>query len=348
MTPLNRLPFVDGGARILIVDDDPRIREVLARWLVDSGFLVDEACSAAQALSALDTVPPDLVLLDVHLAGDKGHDVLRTIRSRPALRLLPVIMITGAATWAEKLEAIDEGVTDFLSKPLHLQELSYRIRALLKTKSYTDALEEAEKVMLALARTIDARDAYTGGHSERVAEYAVRLAERLGLSARDQEAARLGGLFHDFGKVAVRDEILRKPGKLTPQEYEEIKRHPAKGRELLGPMKSLAGALPAVYHHHERMDGSGYPDGIKGESVPLVARIVTVADIYDALTTDRPYRPALDHVRALRIMDDEARRGWWDRRLVTEFGILFDSPAGHATLRLIADGTATFPRRAAA
>ena len=346
MEPL-KSPLADGGARILIVDDDPRIREVLARWLLDSGFLIDEAGSANQALAALEAVPPDLVLLDVHLASDKGHDVLRAIRTRPATRLLPVIMITGAATWAEKLEAIDEGVTDFLPKPLHLQELSYRIRALLRMKSYTDALEEAEKVMVALARTIDARDAYTGGHSDRVAEYAVRLAQRLGLSAREQEEARLGGLFHDFGKVAVRDEILRKPGKLTPAEYEEIKSHPAKGRELLGPMKSLAGALPAVYHHHERMDGSGYPEGLRGESVPLVARIVTVADIYDALTTDRPYRPALDHVRALRIMDDEARRGWWDRRLVTEFSFLFEGVAGREKLRLIADAVPVLRREAA-
>jgi putative two-component system response regulator len=348
MKPVNGSSLADGGARILIVDDDPRIREVLTRWLVDSGFLVDQAASAAQALGALLSAPPDLVLLDVHLAEDKGHDVLRAIRARPALRLLPVIMITGAATWSEKLEAIDEGVTDFLPKPLHLQELSYRIRALLRLKSYTDALEEAERVMLGLARTIDARDAYTGGHSERVAEYAVRLAERIGLSPRDQEAARLGGLFHDFGKVGVSDAILRKPGKLTTQEFDEIKRHPAKGRELLGPMKSLAGALPAVYHHHERMDGSGYPEGLMGESVPLVARVVTVADIYDALTTDRPYRPALEHTRALGIMDDEARRGWWDRRLVTEFGLLFYQRNGHVLLHPHVTASDPPPKREAA
>lgn len=328
MTPLPQSLFPEQAARILIVDDDPDIREVLMRWLGDSGFQVCEASSAAQAVKAIDREPPDLVLLDVHLAEGKGHDVLRAIRSRPSLLLLPVIMITGAASWAEKLEAIDQGATDFLPKPLHLEELSYRIRALLRLKSYTDALEEAEGVMFALARTIDARDAYTGGHSERVAAYAGLLAERLGLSVRDQEAARLGGLFHDFGKVAVRDEILRKPDKLSAQEFEEIKRHPAMGRDLLAHMKSLAGALPAVYHHHEKMDGSGYPDGLLGEAVPLVARIVTIADIYDALTTDRPYRAALGHARAVHIMEEEARLGWWDKRLVSEFGALLDSKNG--------------------
>jgi putative two-component system response regulator len=198
---------------------------------------------------------------------------------------------------------------------------------LVELKSVTDALEDAEEVIVSLARTIDARDRYTFGHSARVSLYAGLLGERVGLVGQALATVQRGGLFHDFGKIAVRDKVLLKPGRLSAEEYDEIKRHPVDGRDLLRNMKTLAHALDIVYHHHERMDGSGYPAGLAGEAIPLVARVTTIADIFDALTTARVYRGALSREEALEIMTEEVQKGWWDGRLLEEFrGVLETLP----------------------
>jgi putative two-component system response regulator len=237
-------------------------------------------------------------------------------------------MLTGHATRDIKLRAIEAGVTDFLAKPFDSVELLARVRALVRLKRATDALEDAENVIIALAKTIDARDPYTGGHSDRVALYAGLLGSRIGLEGTELLAVERAGLFHDIGKIAVRDAVLLKPGRLEPAEMEEMRRHPIAGRELLAGMKSLAWGLPIVYHHHERLDGSGYPDGIAGEAIPITARVTTIADVFDALTTARVYRRALKREEALGIMLEEARKGWWDRRLLDELrGALESLPA---------------------
>jgi cyclic di-GMP phosphodiesterase len=206
-----------------------------------------------------------------------------------------------------------------VAKPFAAEELLARLKSLVRMKRFTDALEHAEHVIVALARAIDARDPYTAQHSERVSTYAGRLGAAIGLKDLDLEAVRRGGLFHDIGKIAVRDAVLLKAARLTPEEFAEIRRHPVVGRELLSGMKTLAFALDVVYGHHERLDGSGYPDGVAGESIPLTARVTTIADIYDALTTARVYRAALTRTDALAIMETEARRGWWDPRLLDAF-----------------------------
>ncbi|HKF42387.1 MAG TPA: HD domain-containing phosphohydrolase [Thermoanaerobaculia bacterium] len=324
-----------GFGTVLVVDDDEQIRGLIVRLLLPMGHRILQAGSAEEAHEMLEA-GPDLVLLDMQLPGKSGHELLAEIRSNPRTRLVPVIMITGAATHERKLKAIEAGVTDFLAKPFSPEELAARARALLELKFVTDALEDAEQVIISLARTIDARDRYTYGHSARVSLYAGLLGERIGLEERALAAVRRGGLFHDFGKIAVRDAVLLKPARLTDSEYSEIKRHPREGRDLLQNMKTLAPAMAVVYHHHERMDGSGYPDGLAGEAIPIAARVTTIADVFDALTTARVYRGALSREESLDIMRAEVRKGWWDGRILDEFlGVLETLPEDDERLRLL-------------
>lgn len=326
--------------RLLVVDDDEGVRGLLSRLLRVTGYAVAEAGSAEEAAEKLTRSTPDLILLDLQLPGKSGQEFLTEIRADERLRLTPVVMLTGAATQARKVKAIEAGATDFLAKPFSHVELAARVRSLLELKYATDALEDAEHVIVALAQTIDARDAYTWGHSARVSVYAGLLGERIGLDDWSLASARRGALFHDFGKIAVPDSVLLKPGKLTDDEYAEIKKHPGKGRELLQSMKTLAGSLDVVHHHHERMDGSGYPGGLSGESIPVSARVTTIADVFDALTTKRVYRGALSRERALEIMTDEVRKGWWDGRLLEEFrGLLVSLPEDDARIARFAAPT---------
>jgi putative two-component system response regulator len=324
-TPLR--PPDAGRGRLLVVDDDEQIRKLLVRLLTVTGHVVEEAGSAEEALVKIEANPPDLILLDMELPGKSGLALAPLIRADPRHHLTPIIMMTGAATPARKIRALDAGVTEFLSKPFSHAELAARVRALLAFKHATDALEDAEQVILALAQTIDARDPYTYSHSARVSLYAGLLGERVGLEPWPLAIVRRGGLFHDFGKISIRDRVLLKPGRLTEEEYAEIKRHPRTGRNLLANMKTLAPALDIVEHHHERMDGSGYPDGMSGESIPITARITSVADVFDALTTARVYRAALSREEAFDIMSTEVRKGWWDGRLLGELrGLMEELP----------------------
>lgn len=320
---------LDRSGHLLVVDDDEQIRRLLAFLLEPLGHTVIEAGSVEEAQELLRERTPDLILLDVQLPGRSGNDLLAEIRADERMRLLPVVMLTGAPNREARLKAIHAGVTDFIAKPFSSEELLARVRALLQLKFATDALEKAEHVIVALARTIDARDAYTSSHSERVSFYASLLGRRIGLKGEELAAVEHGGLFHDLGKIAIRDAVLLKPGKLTPEEYAEIKAHPVKGKELLQHMRSLSYALDVVHHHHERMDGSGYPAGLASEKIPLVARVTTIADIFDALTTARVYRGALTREDAFRIMGEEVGKGWWDGRLLDEFrGVMDTVPAG--------------------
>ncbi len=333
----NLRPFDPGRGRILVVDDDEQVRGLLSHLLRVTGHVVEEAGSVEEASEKLQGLTPDLILLDMQLPGKSGLEFLPQIRSDPRLRLTPVIMITGAASPVREARAFEAGVTDFISKPFSHVHLASRVRALLELKHATDALENAEQVIHSLASVIDARDAYTAGHSARVSFYARLLGERVVLDERALAAVQHGGLFHDIGKIAIRDRVLLKPGKLTEAEYSEIKRHPKGGRDLLENMKTLSYALDIVHHHHERMDGSGYPDGLAGDSIALSARVTTIADIFDALTTARVYRGALSREEALGIMASEVRKGWWDGRLLDEFlGVLESLPESDPRLAALA------------
>jgi cyclic di-GMP phosphodiesterase len=306
------------GGHILIVEDDPGVRRILHRCLELSGYTVDESGSAAEALDRIRAGFYDLVILDLVLPDRSGHEVLEAIRSDPATRLLPVVMLTGAGTTEEKIRAYREGATDFLPKPFAPEELIPRVRSLVLLKQFADEHEHVDKVFLSLAITIDARDSFTAGHSGRVADFADGIAARMKLDHAARLEIRRGALFHDLGKIVIPDSVLSKPGVLTPEERQIIERHPVAGHEVLSPMRTMGRILPIVYHHHERLDGSGYPDGISGSAITLPIRIVTVSDVFDALTSTRAYRDAHTTATAFEVLDDGVRQGFWDGDVVDE------------------------------
>lgn len=310
-----------GSARpkILVVDDEEQNRVLLERLLNGCGYAVVTAVDGEAALAVLAEWRPDLILLDVQLPGINGFEVCRAIKQRPATRLTPVVLVTGMGDRDHRILGIDAGADDFLSKPFDSGELTARVASLLRLKRYTDELESAESVILSLALTVEARDPYTEGHCQRLAAYAETLGVQLTLTEAELVALRRGGYLHDVGKIGVPDAVLQKPGKLTLSEYQTMKRHTVIGEELCGDLRSLEAVRPIVRSHHERLDGSGYPDGLHGSRVPLLAQIVGIVDVYDALTTTRPYRAALPAEVAYAELTQEAARGLHSEQLVREF-----------------------------
>lgn len=304
---------------ILVADDDAANREVLTLFLEDEGHRVVSAGDGDRALELLERENVDVALLDVMMPGQTGFSVCRTLRARPETRLLPVVLVTGLNSVQDRVLGIEVGADDFLSKPYNREELLARVRSLVKLKHYTDELEHAETVLCSLALSIEAKDPYTEGHCDRLSRYSVRLAERLGLPEEDRVALRRAGIVHDIGKVAVPEHILRKPGPLDQTERAVMEQHPVAGERICSPLKAFRQVLPIIRHHHERLDGSGYPDRLNNGQIPLTARILSVVDVYDALTTDRPYRQALSPEQAFSTMQEEVRRGWWDGELVQRF-----------------------------
>lgn len=305
--------------RILIVDDEPAIRDGLERLLRRRSYQTRTACDGSSALLECISFRPDLILLDVMMPGRDGFDICREIKSNADTRLIPVVLITGLSEKSDRIRGIEAGADDFLSKPIDVSELDARVRSLLRLKAFTDELEHAESVLFTLALSIESRDPYTHGHCTRLAEFSSRLGERIGLRADDIIALRRAGVVHDVGKVVVPDAVLLKPGPLTPEERAIIKQHTGVGEHICAPLKSFRAVLPIIRHHHERWDGSGYPDGLSGEAIPLLARVLQIADVFDALTTTRPYRKALTHQEAWSILQEEVSRGWWDANIVREF-----------------------------
>ena len=307
------------NGKILIVDDESSARGALEVLLRREGFDVRDVHDGASAMAECASFRPDLILLDIVMPGMSGFEVCRRIKNTPETRLTPVVLITGLSATEDRIEGINAGADDFLSKPLDFSELLARTRSLLRLKQYTDELENAETVVFTLAQSIEARDPYTHGHCERLAQMSSRLGERLGIAEENIKALRWAGIVHDVGKVAVPDSILLKPGPLTPEEISVMRKHAEVGERICAPLRSFRLVLPIIRHHHEKRDGSGYPDGLKGEAIPLTARILQLADVYDALTTDRPYRTAVPSEAALAMMDEEATLGWWDRELFSSF-----------------------------
>jgi putative two-component system response regulator len=307
---------------ILIADDNQSARDMLEMMLRTHGYRVFAVADGAEALAVLRNEPVDVAVIDVVMPGQSGFDVCRAAKARPETRLTPVVLITGLGRIDDRIRGIEAGADDFLSKPVRKEELLARVKSLLRIKRMTDELESAETVVFALAASIEAKDPYTEGHCDRLSRYSVALAERLGLPEEDCIALRRGGVVHDIGKVAISERVLLKPGPLDLHERQLMEMHPVIGERICTPLKSFRHVLPIIRWHHERQDGSGYPDHLKGHDIPLVARVLQTVDVYDALTTDRPYRKALSSERAFTILRDEVRRGWWDGKLVDEFEIL--------------------------
>jgi putative two-component system response regulator len=307
------------GAMILVVDDEPEVRALLRDQLMSLGYRVRTAASAEQALTVVEETPPDLVLTDVHMNGISGVELCARLKADPRFALTPVVILTAVTDLDARVAGLGAGADDFFGKPFQLAELGTRIAALLRVKSLLDHLERAEGVIVTLGATIEARDVYTAGHCERLAAYGVALGRALGVPEPLLRALRLGGYLHDLGKIGVSDAVLLKPGALTSAELAEVRRHPGLGADLVRGMRTLDDVRPIIRHHHERWDGSGYPDGLQGEAIPFGARIMAVVDVFDALHTERPYKPALTTAEALAILRAEADAGAWDARVVARF-----------------------------
>lgn len=322
---------VDGPkASILVVDDEDFIREIICRKLSGSGFECDSARSAEDALARIAQNDYDCVLSDIHMPGMSGVDLLRQIKLQS--QDLAVILITGAPDIDAALEAMRLGAYDHLSKPLNLAALEMTVdRALEKkrlveenreyqrnlesmvqerTKQLSTANEDLQRLFTgsikALAQALEAKDEYTQGHSARVAEESVNIARYLSLSDTEIQRMWLAGYLHDIGKIGIKEAVLNKPGKLNEEEWHLIQQHPVVAGRILGPIPELSDIIDIIVHHHERYDGSGYPDGLEGNAIPLGARILAVADTYDALTSRRPYRDSLTLEEAHRILEEAA------------------------------------------
>jgi putative two-component system response regulator len=255
-----------------------------------------------------------------------GFEVCRRLKSDPDTRLLPVLVLTGTGAADARLRAWDLGADEFLTKPFQAVEVAARCRSLLRQKDLVDALDSAESVVFALARAIEAKSPFTHGHSGRVSRYARALAERLGLGEPAIDIRRRGAALHDIGKISTPDAVLDKPGRLTTEEFDVVKRHPAEGARIVEPLRSARDLIPLIRWHHERLDGTGYPDGLAGSAIPLPVRVLSVADVYDALASDRPYRPAMPHGRCREVMAEDAAGGGLEPELVRAFFEAFTVP----------------------
>ena len=323
---------------ILVADDQSSNRELLEELLTTQGFTVITTSDGAAALEEVARIHPDLVLLDVMMPGLNGFEVCERIKNNPETYLTPVVLITALSDKQDRIEGIKVGADDFLTRPVDRTELLARVRSLITHKRRTDDLERAESVLFSLARSIEGKDPYTHGHCERLSDYSARLGAHLGLTEDEITALRRAGVVHDIGKVAVPDAILLKPGRLTEDEWKLVREHPAVGERICSPLRSFRLVLPIIRHHHEKLDGSGYPDGLRGNAIPLTARVMQIVDVYDALTTERPYKKAFPVNDALRTMKEEVVKGWWDPQIFEQFEQLVRGSAGDSIAKSAASG----------
>jgi putative two-component system response regulator len=314
---------------ILIVDALDINRRVLKAILRVGSYRILEAKLPAEALEVLENEKVDLVVVDMVMPEMSGPEFCHALKSDRRTHLLPILVTTSVQGVENEVAGLESGADDFLLKPLKPALVRARVQTMLRHKALTDSLEEAESILFALAQSVEHRDKYTGLHCERLATYSISLAQAMGLGKQDQLALFRGGYLHDIGKIAIPDSILFKQGELTAEEWEAMRQHTIRGEEICRPMKSLAPVLPIIRSHHEKWDGSGYPDNLRGEEIPLLARILQVADIYDALTTSRPYKPAYSHEHAVDLMIEEAARGWRDPELVPLFAQISQSWTQH-------------------
>jgi putative two-component system response regulator len=321
-------PRLAPPARVLCVDDNQANRDLVAASVADAGFRVSFAENGAEAVEIIDNEGIDVVLLDLIMPVQDGGETLRLLRADPRHEFLPVIVLTAHRDGTMRQETIVAGADDFIAYPMNRLELITRIRSLLRIKDYHADLEQTHSVICALALALEAKDQYTRGHSQRVGDLGRTFALHLGLSDDAADRIRVAGLLHDIGKIAVPESLLHKQGPRTREEFLRVIDHPTIGEEMVRPLLTLSGMLPIIRHHHERYDGRGYPDGLRGEAIPHEVRLLSIVDAYDALTSHRSYRPApLSHTAALETLRREAAGGKWDPVMVDQFvGMLGATP----------------------
>jgi len=318
--------------KILVVDGNQINRRLLKSMLRAGNHEFLEAATGMEALELIAMQPVDLIIADFLLPGIGGTELCRRLKSNRKTQFIPILMLTSVHGSDYEVEGIESGADEYLTMPLHPSVVRARVNSLLRHKAAIDSLEEAETILFALAQAVENRDTGTGEHCERLATYSVALGLALGLPRTDLVALYRGGFLHDIGKISIPDSILLGTGKLTADQWKVMELHTLRGVEICKPMKTLFPVLPIIRSHHERWDGTGYPDRLAGEEIPLLARILQVVDIFDALTTKRSYKPAFTTEEALEILKEEAAKGWRDPELVSLFvgmqhGALLDSKA---------------------
>ena len=308
------------GSMVLIVDDEYIGRETLQSVLEGEGYELEMAENGLQAIEKAKKLLPDVILLDVMMPGMTGFEVCQRIRSDPQIAEIPIIILTALDDRESLLNALKAGADDFISKPFDRYELRARLMGITRLNRYQKLIQERAKLREANAQllaayeatiegwshALDLRDRETEGHSRRVTELTVKLAKTLGMSDDEIIHIRRGALLHDMGKIGVPDSILHKPAKLTDEEWAIMRRHPQLAYDMLFIIEYLRPALEIPLNHHEKWDGTGYPRGLKGEEIPIVARLFAVVDVWDALTSDRPYRPAWSQDEALAYIREQS------------------------------------------
>ncbi|NEP76444.1 HD-GYP domain-containing protein, partial [Okeania sp. SIO2G5] len=264
-------------------------------------------------------IPPDLILLDVMMPGMDGFEVCRRLKQNDHTRLIPIIFITALNDRRSRLKGIEAGGDDFLSKPFDQLELSARVKSLIHQKRLNEDLDHAEKVLFSIASTIESRDPNTGDHCDRLVQRGEQFGQFLNLSRSDIRNLMWGAYLHDIGKVGIPDNVLLKKGKLSAEEWQIMKQHVNIGEQICKPLRTMRGVLPIIRHHHERWDGTGYPDGLRGHDIPYLAQVFQLIDVYDALTSERPYKKALSPEESLRVMMSETEKGWRNPDLMEQF-----------------------------
>ena len=310
---------------VLVVDDHPLNLELIEGCLADVDCRVITATDGIEALELVKKDRPDLVLLDVMMPRMDGYEVCQRLKESPEGKLLPVVMVTALGQIADRVRGLEVGADDFIVKPIERVELVARVRSLLRVKQLYDRLDDAQRTIFSLARAVEAKDSALESHTERVGMNARRLGEALGLGEDTLDDLLWGGVIHDIGKIGIPDSILLKPGPLTVDEFEIMKQHVFIGEEIARPLRSAHDLLPIIRNHHERIDGTGYPDGLAGEDIPLGARIVAICDAFDAMISDRPYRKGLTHANAMATLVAGAGTQW-DGQLVAIFQTLVSEP----------------------
>lgn len=305
--------------KILVVDDNSTSRMTAATLLEVEGYEVLEADSGTSALEKVMKSQPDLILLDIMMPGMNGFEVCRQLKQDEQTRLIPVIFITALNDRKSRIQGIEAGGDDLLTKPFDRLELAARVKSLVYQKRLNEDLDRAEQVLFSIARAIESRDPNTGNHCQRLVTLGEGFGEYLSLTPVQIRNLQWGGYLHDIGKVGIPDTVLLKTEKLTPQEWEIMRQHVLIGESICQPLRTLRGVIPIIRHHHERWDGSGYPSGLVGDEIPYLAQVFQIIDIYDALTSERPYKKMLTSAEALQVMREETAKGWRNPILMQQF-----------------------------
>jgi putative two-component system response regulator len=304
---------------ILVVDDIRSNLELLEAIFKKAGFQVHTALDASTATEIYNNYPIDIAILDVMMPGVNGFELCKQLKSLSDKHFFPIILLTALNDTRSRITGIESGADDFISKPFDTLELITKIKALLKLKELNEELDHSENIIMTLVVAMEARDPYTKGHSTRVGDLSVKFASYLGFSQKDQEALKKAGVLHDIGKIGLSETVLGKRGKLTSDEVTMIKKHTLIGEDICRPLLSLRGILPAIRSHHERWDGSGFPDNLYGEKIPIMARMLSILDAFDAMVSIRPYRDKRSPGDAINVIENERFTGQWDPELVYVF-----------------------------